>query len=239
MDVTASVKRGTLVAALKVTNAGDEEASAVTPRLLFGARQTHGASRSSLPPGGTLEVSMALAADGLGAGQWPYRVTVDYADANGYPFQTLHAAVVSVGDPPPARVVVTAVEAAPLARSGAVRIRVKNLATVPRQPMVMVLVPEGLEVKEPVPPVPLEPWQEKDVEAEILNRAALPGSRYPVFVIAEYDEEGAHHAVVAHGMVEIRPTQRLRPVYPLAIAAGLVLAWLAVLAWRRTRRRVA
>jgi hypothetical protein len=36
-----------------------------------------------------------------------------------------------------------------------------------------------------------------------VNRTALAGSRYPLFVAAEYDDGETHHAVVAQGVVSI------------------------------------
>ena len=41
----------------------------------------------------------------------------------------------------------------------------------------------------------------------VMNRTALVGSRYPVFVAAEYDDGPVHQAVVAQGIVAVVATE--------------------------------
>ena len=65
-------------------------------------------------------------------------------------------------------------------------------------------VPRGLEVAPPDLSLALEPWGDAIAEGKISNQAALAGSRYPVFVVAEYDDEGVPHVAVGHAVVEIR-----------------------------------
>src|SRR5206468_5429758 len=127
----------------------------------------------------------------------------------------------------------------------AVRVRLKNLAGVARTATVSVLVPEGLEVPEAVPPVHLAEWEEKTVSAKLVNRTALAGSRYPVYVTVEYDEDSAHQAVIAQGVVEIVAAQsfleRQRTLLWIG-AVVLALIWVTMILWRvtgRTRVRAA
>src|SRR5688500_10957917 len=81
------LRGGVLTATVRVGNAGDEAAQSVTPVLRFGDKQVRGEARPALGPKETMEVPLSLEVGELGIGRWPFRVAVDYTDANQYPFQ--------------------------------------------------------------------------------------------------------------------------------------------------------
>ena len=229
---TVEVSGGTFTLRVKVGNQGDEAAQSVTPTLHFRDAETRGQTKPSLGPNESFEDALSLPVGDAKPGRWPFRLTVDYTDANQYPFQALQVNAVLVGQPPPPT-------------TGVVRVRLKNLAGVARSAAVSVLVPEGLEVPDGVPPVPLAGWEEKTVSAKLVNRTALPGSRYPLYVTVEYDEDSAHQAAIAQGVVEIVAAQsfleRQRTLLWIgAVVLGLV--WVTMILWRvtgRTRVRAA
>ena len=80
---------------------------------------------------------------------------------------------------------------------------VKNLTADPRTARVNVLVPEGLEATSASQTVELAGWKDATLKVPVVNRTALVGSRYPVFVTVEYDDGGVHQAVVAQGIVAV------------------------------------
>ena len=72
-----------------------------------------------------------------------------------------------------------------------------------------------------------------------MNRTALAGSRYPVFVAVEYEDGGTHQSVVAQGIVDIVAPRKFleeNQMFLLAGAALLVALWI-VLAVRRATTR--
>jgi hypothetical protein len=239
MTAVPEVREGGLDVALKVTNTGDEAASAVRPTLFLRSQLAYAAVRDALPPGGGFEETLRLPAAGLGPGRWPFRVAVDYTDANQYPFQALHVAVATSGDPPPAKVVVTAVDVPALSVSTEVTLRVKNLAGVARDATVSVFVPDGLEATDATQQLRLEPWAEKEARVPLVNRTALAGSRYPVFVAVEYDDDGVHQASTSHGMVDIQAKRALASRGLLWVVGALIAGWLLFLGWRAWRRQPA
>ena len=229
------VREGALSAQVKVSNVGDEAAQSVAAVLVFGEHKARGEIHPSLAPGAAMDAALSLPVGELGTGRWPYQIAVDYTDANQYPFQAIHAGLVTVGSPPPARVAVAELKADPLSSSGTLRIRVKNLAGVVRQASVSVVAPEGIEVSAPAQDLRLAAWEERTVSVPIVNRTALVGSRYPVFAEVQYDDEGVHQAVVGQGMVEIEAAQSFLEKWRLwfeIVAGVLVAAWLGVLLWR-------
>jgi hypothetical protein len=229
------LRDGLIAARVEIKNSGDEAAHTVAPVLHFRGKEQRGAAREELGPNQSMSVELSLPAADLTPGRWPYRVAVDYTDANQYPFQALHVAWVTLGEPPPAKLQVAEVKAEPLARSGSLRVRLKNLAGAARQASVQVVAPEGVEVTHPEQSLPLPAWEEASLSAPLVNRTALAGSRYPVFVTAEYDDEGVHQAVIGQGMIEIiNPRSFFQSQQQLLwiAAAVLIAAWLAFLGWQ-------
>src|SRR5438477_16209 len=129
--------------------------------------------------------------------------------------------------------------APPGAAPGARRARLKSLSDAPRQVRVRLVSPRELEMDPAATTLALAPWGEAAVDAKVVNRAARAGSRYPVFVTAEYDDEGVHHTAVGQAAASIVDGGGLRAHGLLLLAAVLVVVWLALLAWRRFRARPA
>jgi hypothetical protein len=222
---------------LSVGNAGDEAAGAVVPILRLRDHEARGAREDSLAPGARIERTMVVPADDLGDGRWPFRVAVSYTDQNQYPFQALHVSLITRGNPLPAKVAVPRISITPLESSAAVSMAVKNLAGVERTATVTLFAPEDIEVQGGPADVKLAAWDEENVHFDITNRTALAGSRYPVFASVEYDEPGAHHAVLAQAVVEVRSPRAALPRVLLWVVGVLLVAWLALLAWRGRARQ--
>jgi len=224
---------------LVVTNSGDEAAGSVVPILRLRDHEARGAREDSLPPGGKMERTLVVPADDLGEGRWPIRVAVSYTDQNQYPFQALHVALITRGNPLPGKVAVTKVDVTPLESSADVDLKVKNLAGVERAASVTLFAPEDIEVQGGPEQVTLDAWAEDSVSFEITNRTALTGSRYPVFAVVEYDDGGTHHAIQAQGIVEVRSPRAFLPRALLWVVGALLLGWVSLLLLRARSRRAA
>jgi hypothetical protein len=239
LTTRTEVRDDQLVVTLTAKNSGDEAAHAVTPVLSFRDQSVQGDVHPELPPNRALEATLTLPAADLGTGRWPYRVMVGYADANGYPLHALHVAMLTVGNVPPGKVHILEASAEPLASSGALDMRVKNLGSEPRRVRVDAHLPDGIEARA-LPPLDLAKYDEQQVSVPLVNRTALPGSRYAVFVSAEYEDGDVHHAVIVPTVLEIIATQsmfRRQRTVLWALAALLVVGWVGVLVWRLAARR--
>lgn len=166
-------------------------------------------------------------------------MAVDYADANLYPFQALLVTTTVVGNPPAAKLSIPEIKANGISDSGPLTVKVKNLAAADREVSYRIIVPEGLEATEPTGTIHLKGWAEDTTTVTIVNRTALAGSRYPVFVAAEYDDGGMHQSVVMQGLVEIVPPQNFWESNQNLLIGGavaLVTAWLLLVARGAMRR---
>jgi hypothetical protein len=241
ISITQSTRldAGNLIADVKVSNAGDEAALSVTPILQFGDKAVRGTGIPSLGPNASHQETLTVPVGTLGEGRWPYRIAVDYTDQNQYPFQALFAQALVVGSPPAAKVAVPAITNTDIAGSGTLSVTVKNLTADPRSTKVNVLVPEGLEATAASQTVELAGWKDATLKVPVVNRTALVGSRYPVFVTVEYDDGGVHQAAVAQGIVAVTAAGSFVDLWGRTLwmaAAVLVGLWLAALAFRTLRR---
>ena len=51
----------------------------------------------------------------------------------------------------------------------------------------------------------------------------------------EYDDDGTHHAVISHGLVEVGAARREMSTTLLVAVGVLIAAWLVFLGWRWVR----
>jgi hypothetical protein len=216
--------RGTsLVVKATIGNTGDESAKAVTANLRVGDKQVRGKTHDDVAPNTNFDEELVVETGTLGPGRWPYQVTVDYADANLYPFQALLVTTIPVENPPTAKLSVSKIESEGIADSGPLSIRLKNLAAVERDVSYRIIVPEGLEAGDPTARVHLAGWAETTASGTIVNRTALAGSKYPVFVVVEYDDEGVHQTVIGQSIVEIVPPRNVWETYQTPLIAAVVV----------------
>ena len=238
---TAELQGDKLQVKVTVKNSGDEAAQSVTPVLHFRGQEARGQARPQLEPGASMEQTLVLPADKLGTGRWPFSLAVDYTDAASWPFQAMHAATVTNGSPPPAKVGIEKIAATTLAGAGSIDATAANLSATERKVTPSVIVPEGIEAKATLGEITLAAWEKKPISVPLVNRTAKEGSRYPVFVVLEYDDGDAHQSLVSSGVVEIEPPPSYdRQKQVLYVGAGVLAAlWIATMLWRVVRRQPA
>jgi hypothetical protein len=234
---SAELEDGTLRASLEVRNGGDEAARGVSPRLRFQNAEVRAAATEALAPGEPLEVALETATGELGEGRWPYSILVDYADANLYPFQAVSVGMIEIGAPPLPKLSVTGLTPVKVGDEADLSVTLKNVSDTPQQVELGVVGPEAVEVMVPAEQAALAAWEERTVALRLVNRAALPGSSYPLFVTAQWQDGAVHQAVVAQTTVEIVEGGAAggRPGPGLWIVGGLVLVGIGFFLFRRSR----
>jgi hypothetical protein len=236
----AELRGENLVVKTTVGNSGDEAAKSVAVNLRFGDKHVKGKMHDELQPNASFEEELSIATGTLGTGRWPYQIAVDYADANLYPFQALLVTQIVVGSSPAPKLAVPDIASTGIADSGSLDVKFKNLAGTDRELSYRLIVPDGLEATDPVGTLKLKAWGEDSTSVSVVNRTALAGSRYPVFVTVEYDEDGTHQSVVKQGIVEIVPPRNFWEENQtlLIVGAGLLVAlWLVLVVSRATGRK--
>jgi hypothetical protein len=235
-DVSATVTASGISIALKITNSGDEPARSVVPSVTLAGATSRAQEASTLAPGQRVDVPLEVPWKEKRSGQWPITTSVDYADGNGYPFQAVQVALITLGAPAPSLIALIGVEGPPVTMSADLHVRLKSLSGTAQQVHLRAVAPRGLEVGT-LPTLSLEPWADRESLIPLTNRGVLPGSSLPVFVVAEYEDQDGHHASVAHRMIEVRyppPSAAVTRPYYAFVAAGILIAlWFGMYLRRR------
>ena len=198
--------------ALAIRNLGDETAHGVAASLLESPYfQSEPLRMGDIRPQGSASGNMTL---GLKAGMLPGRyvvpVLVEYADANGYPFSSVTAAVL-VYESSAYSSVVGSVGEVTIGESGKaiLPVNVKNLDDRPHDITLTLYLPKELKAWSggTVSAVTVGAKDEGTVRFDIANLAGLRGSSYSVPVMIEYETGGMHYSSTATGLVEIGYSQ--------------------------------
>ena len=215
---------GQLAVRLLLQNQGKEEARRVQIHL-SGSGDAVLPPRPSLPPGASHEDHATMELPETAApGRYPLYVTVGYTDSNGYPFSAVLCAPYSLQEETTSEIFGT-LQAEPLADEAGLRLQLKNLASRERSFTLRIFTPRELSAGPPQE-VKLGPGEERELSIAVRNFSALPGSRYPIYAVAEYDADGRHFTNMILGHVDTVARTGLFTQYRnwLLVAAGLLLA---------------
>ena len=208
----ARIHGDTLNVDVTVGNTGDEAAHSVTPVLRFGDKEVRGKGKTTLEPKPRRrDAHLAGGALGRAGGRtvWPSTTPTRTSTRS----RRSSAAITAPRRPPRSP--------CPRSRSedlghGTLAVTVKNLTADRARRTSRCSCPTGSR-RRPGARGQLDGWQEESVKVALTNRTALAGSRYPVFVTAEYDDGAVH---TGGGRAECRLRGRggfvLRPQCALA-----------------------
>lgn len=178
---------------LTVTNSGKEEAHDLQINLRSGQEQTL-PGQSVLLPSATYTADLNLNIAGKAPGKYPLYATVGYADRNGYQFSAILCAAYFIGQDS-ASDIFGALTTEPLVDRSRMHLRLKNLAPQERDFALTVFTPRELSADQEKN-LKLKAGEERNISIPIRNFSALPGSNYPIYIVAEYDREGKHFTSV-------------------------------------------
>lgn len=224
---------------VSVRNRGGEPAWSPTIRIDALGSTQEAPVGESLAADALASRTFLLATHGVTPGTHPVGIRVSFTDANGYRLSAVAARLVEIGEPPPPGLVGTL---APLRleETGRLELALRNDGEHPLEPTVRWWVPDEIEVQAAGgAPRRLVPGEVGRWRATATDRAALPGSTYPVFALVDAEAAGGHAGAVIGGTLTIadgggRIARRWWLIVPLT---GLFLIYLfAQLGGRRVRR---
>jgi len=185
-----------------VANVGDEAAHDVQITLRKENETTTLPLRSLLAPHASAEVESNLSIERTVLGRHPLFVTVGYADTNGYPFSAILCATFFI-EKDTSSDIFGMMRTEPLAENGRLSLQLKNVGQEEVGFRTNIFTPRELSVGDYEREVQLSPERETSFEVPVRNFSALPGSRYQVYAVVEYEKENVHYTNVISGQVEI------------------------------------
>ncbi len=168
-------------------------------------------------------------------GRYPLTVSVDFHDANQYPFSALSGMTFSVGPNVNPDLAVLGKNVA-MDKKGELSLDIKNIGANPKKILATLVLPRELSTPTPQVNLQMAPRSGKNLEFEIRNFSALPGADYPVFCYFEYDLANIHHTAVGTAVIKIIEPENLFRRYRwlwMVFAAVLILALFALVVKNR------
>ena len=156
------------------------------------------------------------------AGRYPVIVTVDYTDASYYPFTALAVSFLDYKEKAVGRVFGRA-DPLEIARGGRVGVALKNLETAEKNIRVRLILPKDFSTPAPEMEVTVPVGKEKTVAFDIQNISALPGSRYPVYALLEYEDEQRHYTSEVEIRIDVIEDQGMPDAYKIALIAAVTI----------------
>jgi hypothetical protein len=212
-----------LKVSVKVTNKGDESASNLKTSIESGGRWIYGKPRKDLAPNEHFTEEFTEEVSFEKPGRYPVLISVDYTDANQYPFNAMTVSYADYGDAPNARVT-GSIGVLRLSDSDSLKVSVKNVDEVGRKVSVRLVTSKEFAVSNKVQEIALVPGDEKKVIFEIRNSGGLSGSTYPVFALITCEDTAYRYLNVASGnIIVVKRGVWHKLKAPLAILLGILL----------------
>ncbi|HDH28957.1 MAG TPA: hypothetical protein ENH13_07470, partial [Euryarchaeota archaeon] len=175
------------------------------------------------------EISVEAPAEAL-PGVYPAAASVNYRDANSYPFSAVTPFYITVGRQSTTAVFAVLDEATVSEGRGAkLRLTVKNPDSTGRNAFVTLYLPRELEAEEYSKELFLPARGNVERDFEVSSFSALPGSSYAVFAGISFEENNIMHSTFARGTIRVVEEQPIVSNNMIkAVLAVLVLLFLAL-----------
>ena len=220
----------------KISNQGTDPAQNVLIQAkLFEQKRTVLAAREIKPgESGTASIDFALPSDSAGA--FPIFVTVLYEDTGGGSFSNAALAVARTAEAPESMLSLRAVKDTQSAR---IICQISAEQSLVRDVTLTCHVPDDLIVSQNVRSVKLKDGK-ASAEFDISNRKGLAGSRYGIFITAEYEDKGIHYLSYSDMVIPIEQVASaslwLRYKLLFSITLGVLSIIIAVISIPMTRK---
>ncbi|MGR3318980.1 MAG: CARDB domain-containing protein [Candidatus Anammoxibacter sp.] len=220
IDTKATVIGNTLKMQIAASNHGDEAAYNVTVSVDLDGERRLSEIRDVLNVNKSFPVEFNYDLKLEKAGKYPIIVTVDYADANMYPFSAISIPLFFYKENASADILCK-VDNVEIVKRGVVNLAIKNLNEKGKDIIVRLVLSKELTVSKPIQNVQLLPHSEVKVKFGVGNFSALEGSTYSGFAIIEYEENDRHFTLVSSGLVKIIQEKKFFDKYKWIIIASV------------------
>ena len=235
-ETTVAVNDSNLKVKVVVTNEGDESAFNVQTNINENQRIQSSPIKQVLAVKENFEYEANYSLTQTKHGRYPLIINVDYTDANQYPFSALTGTYYSFGSDTVSKVFGSANDIR-LTRYTTLPVKLKNIDEEPKEVLVRLIVPKESSVQEKVKKVTIQPRSEVNTIFNISNFSALPGSRYQVFFILEYEDENKHYSNVIPCSIHVDASKGFFKRYKWYIIAGSSVIFIVLIVFQFIPRK--
>jgi hypothetical protein len=229
-DASTRFANGQVTARVTITNQGDESAKSVYMEALLGERSVSSSEIETLPVGASYEWDIELGPPPKPRGVYTVALRVHYTDIYGHPASGLHSIPLYTGDVPAGRPIDAELSSTTIKQSGELKLTLKAQESFTNEVTCRLILPSEVQCDKSVARLPTATDEPVEHRFAIYNGTALRGSRYRVFVVMDYVQDGLHASVVKVGLLEVAPYAKLsvreRNLW-IAVIAVLLIAFAA------------
>ncbi|MBI4549438.1 MAG: hypothetical protein HY714_00730 [Candidatus Omnitrophica bacterium] len=235
-ESTATPKESGLDVSIKITNKGDESAYDVTHQLLLPGTSSFLPSAGEIAPGKALEVQHSISPQHRLPGSYSLALLTHYTDAGRYPFSALSPIFYHFGESRPA-LIVSKLGDRTVSGRGVLKLGLKSLSQKTLDLRCRLYLPKEILCPAPEKEHRLAPGGTAFLTFPVQNLGGLKGSRYAVFALINYEQDGFHHSDMASAFLTISPLGEGFASPWLIGSFGLLLAGLVYLILSRRGRK--
>ena len=225
-QTTINITDNSLKVKVTATNEGDEAAYNVQINTNENQRGQSSPIKQVLAVKDSFEYESVFDLPYTKHGRYPLVVSIDYTDANQYPFTAPSATYYSFGSDTVSTVFGSA-KGVRLTNFATIQLMLKNIGEVFREVQIWLITPKELSVQEKIKKETLQPRSELNTAFTVSNFSALPGSRYQVFFIIEYEDESKHYSNIVPCFINLDESKvffKKYKWYIIAVPSALFVA---------------
>jgi len=198
IQTSLAVRENTLEGTITVVNRGDEPARKVYAELGVPGETVVKKIVDLLEVRQAASFSFKKKLGEIKAGTYAVPITIVFHDAKLYPFSALACPTFTLGETFSPGL---SCSTTPLERGGEIIFEIKNLEPFSKRIKSTFLFPREFYCPRPEISFNIEPLEMKTVSFSLLRSTAIPGARYPVFSVIEFENEKGHHGLVCPGEI--------------------------------------
>ena len=226
---------------ITLQNKGDEAAYKIYPELQLGSSEAKLSPQQKMAVNDSRQWSHAFSPEEAGLklnGTYPLLITLHYHDSNMYPASTPEIVLfemVKAGKELPFE---SKIETSEVLDFGQVSLTLGNVLDRTLVGEVRVLLPIELTTENNSSTFELQANQTSQILFPITNKGALPGSKYKIFSITEFNDSGRHYCVLVSDMISVKMPKDEDSFRFLMIGGGslIILLLLLIVFWELRRR---
>lgn len=191
-----------LKVAITIENRGNEPAYDLQSEIETGDKRMPIRTKKELAVNETYSVESLLDLDPQKPGTYPLTATVYYRDSNRHPFSSV-TCTSFVYEREPLPRIFGQIKPATFSRKAELTLTLKNLDKNELKTSTRLIVPREVTTRGETKECLVPPRSEESLHFHVKNFSALPGSRYPVFCVTEFEKGGMHHTEISRGSIFI------------------------------------
>jgi hypothetical protein len=198
IQASLSVRENTLEGTITVVNRGDEPARKVHAEFTVPGETVVKEISERLEIQQSASFSFKKSLGQIKPGSYAVPITIVFHDTKLYPFSALACPTFTLGEAFSAGL---SCSTTPREIGGESAFVVRNLEPFPKRVKSTFLFPKEFHCPHPEVLLEIAPSERKTLSYSLLRATAIPGARYPVFALLEFQSEKGHHALVCPGEI--------------------------------------